>query len=67
MTYTRHTTISITEAGDMERRQAELPAAVACALAPVRVSITEGTDHRTAARLLRRLADEIERQGEATP
>jgi len=65
MTFTRHTTISITEDGAMERRPGELPSVIR--LAPVRVTITDGTGHRLAARLLRRLADEIERQGEATP
>jgi len=60
--FTRHHTYSLEPDGAMDRRQGELPAIIR--LAPVRVSITDGTDHRLAARLLRRLADEIERQGE---
>ena len=63
MNQTLHTTLSIDAAGRVERRHGSLPAAVASALAPVRVTVTDGVDRQTAARLLRRLADEIE--GEA--
>ena len=65
MTFTRHHTYSLEPDGQMSRRHGELPSVIR--LAPVRVTITDGTGHRLAARLLRRLADEIEREGEATP
>ena len=56
-----HTTLSIDATGAVERREGELPAAVASVLAPVRATVTADVDRHTAARLLRALADEIER------
>lgn len=62
MTFTRHTTISIDATGTMARRIGESPAIIR--RPPVAVTLADGTDAHLAARLLRRLADEIERQGE---
>jgi hypothetical protein len=65
VTYARHLSIAIEADGRMERRQSELPAVIR--RPPVTVSTPEGTDGRLVAKLLRRLADEIEREGASTP
>ena len=67
MSVTRHTTFAIDATGHVERTSGSLPAAVAGSLAPVRLTITDGTDRHLAARLLRTLADRLEQECEATP
>jgi hypothetical protein len=62
VTYTKITSIAITADGSIEQTTTELPSIIKPPA--VRVSIPKTTGHRLAARLLRRLADEIERQGE---
>ena len=62
MSAIRHTTWHLSADGAVDCLTGQLPAAVACSLPPLRITVTDGTDPHLAARLLRQLADEIERQ-----
>jgi hypothetical protein len=58
MTFTRHTTFSITNTGVIERGCSDLPSAVR--LPAVSVTLAPDATAQVTARLLRRLADELE-------
>ena len=58
MTFSKHTTFTVTEDGVIERRTGELPSAIR--LPALSVTLAPDASAQATARLLRKLADEIE-------
>ena len=58
MTFTRHTTFAVTQEGLIERGTGQLPSVVK--LPALSVTVAPGASAQATARLLRRLADELE-------
>jgi hypothetical protein len=58
MTFTTHVTYNVTADGQMERREGQLPSVIK--LPAISITVARNASTQVTARLLRRLADELE-------